>query len=70
MTPAQRGVIDKYLADLRGATDSYQLYCMEDKAHGALSFLLDTQTITREEYDKLYGELMNKVGEAEAALCI
>ena len=65
MTPAQRGVLDRYFSDLDGVRNSYQLYTSEDKIRGALIFLLDTQVINSEEYDEWDRKLLAKVDMLE-----
>ena len=65
MTPAQRGVLDRYFSDLDVVRNCYQLYTAEDKIRGALIFLLDTQVITSTEYNEWDRKLLAKVDMLE-----
>ena len=68
MTVAQKAALEKYLADLDGAKDTFRLYTYEDRIRGAMQLLLDTEDMTYNEYEEYDNRLRTKVWSKERCL--
>lgn len=65
MTVAQKAALEKYLADLDGAKDTFRLYTYEDRIRGAMQLLLDTEDMTYNEYEEYDNRLRTRIWQLE-----